>query len=153
MHVSRSPIDRLHATPQREDWAAETSTAGCHRPEHDANRPLARAATLLAAVIALSGGLASAAFASNSNARPASRAERQAIISALVAQDGSASGVDGVYVSRSNGGLAVVCERTPERRLESYVFVHGGGKWRFSAYGPSTRMGNSADRRLELACH
>jgi hypothetical protein len=150
MSARNSSIDRPDVTPTDGPRPAERRAAG-ERRRQGARR--ARPVAVLVSAMTLSGGLASAALANGSGARPASAAERHAIISALVAQDGSAGDIVGVYVSRSNANLAVACERTPERQLVSFVFVRRGGKWRVSAYGPARRTGNSTDRRLELACH
>jgi len=106
--------------------------------------------TLAATVIALA--LAANAGAASSLARSATRSERAAIMRSLIANDGSASGVDGVYVSRSNSSLAVVCERTPEAGVQAYVFGHSHGSWHYLASGSPGRSGSSADRRLERAC-
>ncbi len=73
-------------------------------------------------------------------------------MAALTANDGSTFGVHGVYVSRSNSSLAVVCLRTPEAGTQTYVFRHAQSSWRYVANGPVGRAGNQADRRLEQAC-
>ncbi len=70
----------------------------------------------------------------------------------FTANDGSFSEVHGVYVSRSNSTLAVVCVRTPEAGSQGYVFHHAKGAWRYVTSGPVGRAGNSTDRRLEQAC-
>ena len=103
-----------------------------------------------AAVLAMS--LAAAALAASSAARPATRSERVAIVKALAASDGNTSSLAGVYVSRSNPSLAVVCQRTPEAGVQAIVFGRVHGSWRYLASGPVGRAGNSADRRLEHAC-
>ncbi len=95
---------------------------------------------------------AASALASNSYARPANRAERSAIMAAFTANDGSSSEVHGVYVSRTNSRLAVVCVRTPEAGPEAYIFHQVQRSWRYAASGPVGRAGNSTDRRLEQAC-
>lgn len=112
----------------------------------------ARLGAIALAAAAVLPVLASTAQA-GSPARPASRSERSAILKVLAAEDGSTSGVTGVYVSRSNSNLALACERTPERRLEAYVFTRSRGRWHLSAYGPARRAGNATDRSLEAACH
>jgi len=107
--------------------------------------------TAAAAVLALS--LAAVdALAASSAARPATRSERVAIVKALAASDGNISSLVGVYVSRSNQSLAVVCQRTPEAGVQAIVFGHVHGSWRYLTSGPVGRAGNSADRRLEHAC-
>ncbi|HEV3035785.1 MAG TPA: hypothetical protein VGX72_13460 [Solirubrobacteraceae bacterium] len=92
------------------------------------------------------------ALAAGSGARPASRSERTAIVAAFTANDGNSSEVHGVYVSRSNSSLAVVCAHTPEAGTRAFVFGHSQRSWRYVTSGPVGRAGNSADRRLEQAC-
>jgi hypothetical protein len=104
------------------------------------------------AVTALTLTAAAAAVASSSSARPATRSERAAIIKALVANDGSSAGVHGVFVSRSNASLSVVCVHTPEAGIQAFVFGRTRGSWRYVTSGRPGRAGNSADRRLEQAC-
>jgi len=95
---------------------------------------------------------AGTALAAGSGARPATKSERSAIMAAFTANDGSSSEVHGVYVSRSNSSLAVVCVRTPEAGTQAYVFRHAQRSWRYVTSGPVGRSGNTADRRLEQAC-
>jgi hypothetical protein len=71
---------------------------------------------------------------------------------AFTAADGSSSGVHGVYVSRSNSSLAVVCVHTPEAGIQGFVFGRAHGSWRYVTSGPAGRVGNAADRQLEHAC-
>ncbi len=104
------------------------------------------------AVVALASAFASSALAGTSSARPASRTERAAIIRAFTANDGNSSTVDGVFVSRSNSNLAVVCERAPEAGVRAYVFGRAHGSWRYLVGGSPGHAGNSADQRLERAC-
>jgi hypothetical protein len=92
------------------------------------------------------------AVAAGSSARPASRSERSALIASLVASDGSSVGVRGVYVSRSNPSLAVVCVRTPDAGTQAFVFGRAGRSWRYVTSGRAGSAGSSADRRLEHAC-
>lgn len=92
------------------------------------------------------------ACAAHSGARPATKSERSAIIAAFTASDGNATEVHGVFVSRSNAGLAVVCTRTPEAGTLSYVFHRAGRAWRYLTSGPVGKTGNSAQRALERAC-
>lgn len=87
-----------------------------------------------------------------SNARPASRSERSAIVAAYKATDGNTSGVRGVFVSRSNTALAVVCVRTPEAGTRAYVFHHSGRRWSYLISGSVGNVGNSTERTLERAC-
>jgi hypothetical protein len=68
------------------------------------------------------------------------------------ANDGGSAGVHGVYVSRSNSGLGVVCVHTPEAGIEGFVFGRAHGSWRYVTSGPAGRAGSSADRQLERAC-
>jgi hypothetical protein len=93
-----------------------------------------------------------AAVASSSSARPATSSERAAIMKAFVANDGSSTGVHGVYVSRSNTSLSVVCVHTPEAGIQGFVFGRTGHSWRYLTSGRAGHAGNSADRRLERAC-
>lgn len=95
---------------------------------------------------------AGGASAASSSARPATRSERAAIMKSFTANDGSSTGVHGVYVSRSNSGLAVVCVRTPEAGIQAFVFGHTQHSWRYVTSGTAGRAGSSADRRLERAC-
>jgi len=95
---------------------------------------------------------ATTAFAGGSSARPATKSERSAIMASFTANDGSASEVHGVYVSRSNSSLAVVCVRTPEAGTQAYVFRHASRSWRYMTSGSPGSAGSSADRLLERAC-
>ncbi len=104
------------------------------------------------AVVVLASAFTASALAASSSARPATRAERAAIMKSFAANDGNSSAVDGVYVSRSNSSLAVVCERTPEAGPRAYVFGRARSSWRYLAGGAPGHAGNSADQRLERAC-
>ncbi len=73
-------------------------------------------------------------------------------MAAFTANDGRSSEVHGVYVSRSNSSLAVVCLRTPEAGSRAFVFHHAGRSWRYVTSGSPGSAGSSADRRLEQAC-
>jgi len=108
--------------------------------------------TVAIIVVVLVSTLAARALAASSSARPATRAERAAIMRSFTVNDGNSSAVSGVYVSRSNSSLAVVCERTPEAGVRAYVFGRTHGSWRYLAGGSAGHAGNSADRRLERAC-
>ena len=70
----------------------------------------------------------------------------------FTANDGNSSEVHGVYVSRSNSSLAVVCVRTPEAGSQAFVFRHSQRSWRYVTSGPVGHAGNPPDRRLEQAC-
>jgi hypothetical protein len=96
--------------------------------------------------------LATAALASSSSSRPATKSERSAIMATFTANDGSASEVHGVYVSRSNSNLAVVCARTPDAGPQAFVFRHAQRSWLYVTSGSPGSAGSSADRRLERAC-
>ena len=100
--------------------------------------------------VALAGAL-SAAAAASSNAKPATGAERAAIIGAYRASDGNPSQVRAVFVS-TNPNLAVVCARTPEAGTRAYVFSHQGHTWHYATSGPAGKAGDSAERTLERAC-
>ncbi|MHB8241896.1 MAG: hypothetical protein ACYDHN_07875 [Solirubrobacteraceae bacterium] len=89
---------------------------------------------------------------SAADARSATRSERAAILSVYAREDGSASQVRSVYVSRANASLAVACARTPEAGTFAYVFARSHGHWRYATSGRPGRVGNAAERRLELAC-
>lgn len=102
-------------------------------------------------VIVLGATFIASAFA-GSNARPATRSERSAIASAFTTNDGNSSEVRGVYVSRSNSSLAVVCARTPEAGTQAFVFRHVQRAWRYVTSGRVGRAGNAFDRSLEQAC-
>lgn len=102
--------------------------------------------------MALAAITATTASAAGSSARPATKSERSAIMASFTANDGSASEVHGVYVSRSNSSLAVVCVRTPEAGTQAYVFRHASRSWRYVTSGSVGSAGSPADRRLELAC-
>lgn len=73
-------------------------------------------------------------------------------MAAFDANDGNSSEVHGVYVSRSNASLAVVCVRTPEAGSQAFVFSHAQRSWRYVTSGSVGRAGSLADRRLEQAC-
>jgi anti-sigma-K factor RskA len=105
------------------------------------------------AAIALAVAAANVALAGGSVARPAIRSERSAILAALEANDGSSAGVRGVYVSRSDSSLAVVCVRTPDAGLRAFVFHHTAHAWRYLTSGSPGAAGSSTDRHLERACH
>ncbi len=89
---------------------------------------------------------------SAADARSATRSERAAILSVYAREDGNASRVRGVYVSRANGSLAVACARTPEAGTLAYVFARSHGHWRYATSGRPGHAGNAAERKLELAC-
>lgn len=108
--------------------------------------------TVVLSVIVLAATFLGNAFAASSGARPAGRSERSAIVSAFTASDGNSSEVRGVYVSRSNSSLAVVCARTPEAGTLAYVFHHVQRSWRYVTSGRVGRAGNAVDRSLEQAC-
>ncbi|HMD56573.1 MAG TPA: hypothetical protein VKG82_03785 [Solirubrobacteraceae bacterium] len=112
----------------------------------------ARVSTISAIVAALALSLAGGALAASTSARPPTKSERAAILKAFAANDANSSSVRGVYVSRSNANLAVVCERTPEAGSRAYVFGRSHGSWRYLVSGAPGGAGNSADRRLERAC-
>jgi hypothetical protein len=119
---------------------------------HGATR-LAVTLAVLLTLLAGSVSRASTARATGSaRARPASGSERAAIVAAFTASDGNASQVHGVFVSRSNPSLAVVCARTPEAGARSYVFGHSRHAWRYVTGGPVGRTGSSSERALERAC-
>ena len=112
-----------------------------------------RSLSLVAPVVmALALMPASSALATNSSARPATKSERSAIMASFTANDGSSSEVHGVYVSRSNSSLAVVCVRTPEAGTRAFVFRHASRSWRYVTSGSAGSAGSSADRLLERAC-
>lgn len=92
------------------------------------------------------------ALASKGSARPATKSERSAIMASFTANDGSSSGVHGVYVSLSNSSLAVVCVHTPEAGIDAFVFGRVKHSWRYVTSGSVGHAGNAADRRLEGAC-
>ncbi len=104
------------------------------------------------AVAALSVANAGTTLAASPSARPATKSERSAIVAAFTANDGSSAEVSGVYVSRSDSSLAVVCTRTPEAGTQAFVFHHTQRSWRYLTSGRAGHAGNSADRRLEQAC-
>jgi hypothetical protein len=104
------------------------------------------------AASALATAFAGDAMAGGSLARPATKSERAAIMKSFVANDGSISGVDGVYVSRANTSLAVVCQRTPEAGVRAYVFGRTHSSWHYLTSGSPGRAGSPTDRRLERAC-
>ena len=107
-------------------------------------------AMLGAAVMAST--LAANSLAAGSFARAPTRSERAAIMKSFMANDGNSSGVGGVYVSRSNSALAVICQRTPEAGVQAYVFGRSHGSWRYLTSGSPGRAGSAADRNLERAC-
>src|ERR1039458_8856397 len=99
--------------------------------------------TVAIAVIVLASTPAASAVAGSSAARAATKSERAAIMKSFTANDGNSSAVDGVYVSRSNSSLAVVCERTPEAGVEAHVFGRTRSSWRYLAGGSAGHAGNS----------
>jgi hypothetical protein len=111
---------------------------------------LALAAALPATAI-VSGAAAFASLGA-ANARPATRSERQAVSAAFAREDGNASQIRAVDVSRSNSSLAVACAKTPEAGTYAYVFVRSHGRWRYTTSGRPGRVGSVADRKLERAC-
>ena len=111
----------------------------------------ARAAAALSLSFALA--LPAAGLASGPSVRRASSAERRAIVAYYVKEDGGSSrGVYGVYVSRTNSSLAVLCARTPEAGNEAFVVRRSHGGWRYETSGKPGRAGSSSDRQLERAC-
>jgi hypothetical protein len=104
------------------------------------------------AVMALAATTATTALAGSSSARPATKSERAAIMASFTTNDGSSSEVHGVYVSRSNSSLAVVCAHTPEAGIQAFVFGRVHRSWRYVTSGSVGHAGNSADRSLEGAC-
>ncbi|HME04031.1 MAG TPA: hypothetical protein VKG38_13495 [Solirubrobacteraceae bacterium] len=122
---------------------------------HTAGAPapaLGARSAVIASVALITLALVPSALAGSSSARPATRSERVAIMKSFATSDGNSAAVNGVYVSRSNASLAVVCERTPEAGVQAYVFGRTRGSWRYLTGGSAGRAGNSADRRLERAC-
>ncbi len=109
----------------------------------------APAATLGAAVMAAF--IAVPALASPAT-RPASHAEHAALIAAFSAQDGNASEVRSVNISRSSSSLAVLCVHTPEGGPEAAVFHRSGRSWHLTSAGRPGASGNAAERRLERVC-
>jgi hypothetical protein len=83
--------------------------------------------------------------------RPANRSDRSGLIRALVREDGTSRGVSGVYISRSNPRLGVVCQRTPDSGKVGWVFRRAGGAW---SYVTSSRAsaGSALERRLAHLC-
>ena len=65
----------------------------------------------------------------------ASRAEHAALMAAFSAQDGNASEVRSVNISRSGPALAVLCVRTPEADPEAAVFHRSGRSRRLTSSG------------------
>jgi hypothetical protein len=116
--------------------------------------PIRRALLAYAGIslMAIAAPVASALGASSTSARPATRSEKSAIMHALIANDGTSAGVHGVYVSRSNPNLGVVCVRTPEAGVRAFVFSHTHHSWRYVTSGRPGSAGSVADRRLEGAC-
>jgi len=127
---------------------------GRRPPPHVRVSAMMSRSSVLAAfsVLALTATPAATALAASSSARPASRSERAAIMAYFTANDGSSSEVHGVYVSRSNSNLAVVCARTPEAGIQAFVLTRTHRSWRYLTSGAAGRVGNPADRRLERAC-
>lgn len=113
---------------------------------------LIRLARIISALIAIAVTPVAAALATGSFARPATKSERAAIMTSFVASDGNSSEVHGVYVSKANSSLGVVCVRTPEIGSRAFVFRRVHRSWRYVTSGSPGRSGNTADRRIELAC-
>lgn len=114
------------------------------------SRVLGRA--LAAALVLTALAPASNGLASGSSSKPAGGSTRSAVLHAFAVADGNAAEVKGVYLSRTNATLAVVCDRTPEAGYQAYVFTRTHGSWRLAALGVPGRAGSSADRQLERAC-
>jgi hypothetical protein len=93
-----------------------------------------------------------AASVATANARPATHSERQAISSAFAREDGNASEIRSVYVSRSNASLAVACAKTPEAGIYAYVFTRSHGRWHYTVSGRPGRAGSYSQRKLVQAC-
>jgi hypothetical protein len=108
----------------------------------------------VAALVTACVGVASNASASigTANARQASRGEHRALAAVFGREDGNPSEIRGVYVSRFDSSLAVVCARTPEAGTYAYVFVRSHGRWRYATSGRPGRAGNGRQRHLEHAC-
>jgi hypothetical protein len=125
-----------------------------HRPPYSWTLGATFHSSLIAALalMALTLTPAPTALASRGAARPATKSERSAIMASFTANDGNSSEVRGVYVSRSNASLAVVCARTPEAGIQAFVFGRVQRSWRYVASGSVGHAGNAADRRLEGAC-
>jgi hypothetical protein len=113
---------------------------------------LSRSSCIAALSVITMTTVSAAAFAYNPAARPATKSERSAIMKAFTEGDGSSAEVHGVYVSRSNSSLAVVCVHTPEAGIQAFVFGRVRRTWRYVTSGAVGHAGNSADRRLEHAC-
>ncbi|HET9104693.1 MAG TPA: hypothetical protein VFN55_15175 [Solirubrobacteraceae bacterium] len=105
---------------------------------------MGRRIVILTAVLVLN--VACAAWAAGVS--PARGATRTALIGAFVRQDGSNTGIKGVFVSGTSG---VVCQKTPDAGLVRFVF-HRSGAWRFAFSTRGTHRGNATQRRLESAC-
>jgi hypothetical protein len=109
---------------------------------------------VVTALVTVCLGVASNSSASigAANARQATRSERQALAAVFGREDGNPSEIRGVYVSRSDANLAVVCARTPEAGTYAYVFTHSHRHWRYATSGRPGRAGSSRQRQLERAC-
>lgn len=116
------------------------------------SRPIGRLIVTALAVAAFYAPVVVWASSSAADARSATRSERAAVLSVYAREDGNASRVRGVYVSRANSSLAVACARTPEAGTLAYVFARSHGHWRYATSGRPGHAGNTAERRLELAC-
>jgi hypothetical protein len=103
-----------------------------------------------AATIAALAATPAAALAS-SVVRAAGRSDRSSMIRALVREDGTSSGVTGVYISRANSRLGVVCQHTPDGRRVGYVFQRRGRSWSYVT-SSLVSTGSALDRRLEHVC-
>jgi hypothetical protein len=105
-----------------------------------------------ATVIAALWPAASASASAGANARAATRSERQALAATFDKEDGNSSEIRGVYVSRANSSLAVVCAKTPESGTFAYVFARTHAHWRYATSGRPGRAGSGSQRQLERAC-
>jgi hypothetical protein len=108
----------------------------------------------VAALVTASVGVTSNSSASvgAANARPATRSEHQALAAVFGREDGNPSEIRGVYLSRSDATLAVVCARTPEAGTYAYVFTRSHGHWSYATAGRPGHAGSSRQRQLEHAC-
>ena len=105
------------------------------------------------AIVGLGAALAaSGAAGAVSGVHAPTRAQRAAILRALVKQDGTTAGVSSVYLADADHRLAGVCQRTPDAGRVAFLFRASGRSWRYVLNSQSANAPNRAELTLERAC-
>jgi hypothetical protein len=95
---------------------------------------------------------ASGAAGAVSGVHAPTRAQRAAILRALVKQDGTTAGVTSVYLANADHRLAGVCQRTPDAGKVAFLFRASGRSWRYVLNSQAPNASNRARLTLERAC-